>query len=159
MKPLKLSFIKVLAISLLVPFAVTPALAAKKTKAPVVNATDAKAIKANLGKKVSVEGTVISTGKGPKDGLRFVNFSDNKTTGFTAALVPAVYPEFPKLEDMVGKQARVTGTLETYKKKTIIKVSHPTQIKILKSKSKTAATKAKKSSTPKSAATKKKSAD
>lgn len=155
MKPHKLPFLKILAIALLVPFAASPVLAAKKAKTPVVNAADTKALKANLGKKVSVEGTVVSTGKGPKDGMRFVNFSDSEASGFTAALVPAVYPEFPKLGDMVGKKVRVTGDLEPYKKKSIIKVSHATQIKVLQEKPK-AATKAEPSKTPKATSTKKK---
>jgi DNA/RNA endonuclease YhcR with UshA esterase domain len=53
-------------------------------------------------------------------------------TGFTAALVPAVYPEFPKMDDMVGKRVRVTGDLETYKKKSVIKVTRATQVKTMK---------------------------
>lgn len=155
MKPRKFSFIKLLAFALLLPCAATPALAAKKTKTPVISATDTKALQAHLGKKVSVEGTVVSTGQSPKDGMRFVNFSDSKTAGFTAALVPAVYPEFPKLEQMVGQQVRVKGELETYKKKTIIKVTRPTQLKTLP-KAKAATPKAKASRTPGTKAAQKK---
>lgn len=160
MNPLKLPILKVLAIALLVPFAATPVLAAKKAKTPVISATDAKALKDHLGKKVSVEGAVVSTGKSSKDRMRFVNFSDSKTTGFTAALVPAVYPQFPSLDSMVGKNVRVTGNLETYKKKTIIKVTHATQLKTLEAshKEKSASSKAEGSAKPKPTVTKKKQA-
>ncbi len=48
-----------------------------------------------------------------------------------AALVPAVYADFPNLDRMVKERVRVTGELETYKKKTVIKVTRPTQVKIL----------------------------
>lgn len=68
--------------------------------------------------------------------MRFINFSDSQTTGFTAALVPAVYPKFPKLEDMVGKKVSVSGELETYKKKSVIKVTRPAQVKVLPPKKK-----------------------
>lgn len=157
MKPSKFPILMALAVALLMPLSVSPAFAAKKAKTPVVSATDAKALKSNVGKNITVEGTVLSTEKGPKDGLRFINFSTAKTTGFTAALVPAVYAKFPNLDTMVGKNVRVTGTLENYKKKTTIKVSRATQIKELKSKAKTA-TKATPSKTPTPTAAKKKQA-
>lgn len=79
-------------------------------------------------------GKVASFGKGPKDGMRFLNFSDAKNTGFTAALVPAVYDDFPNLDRMVNERVQVTGELQNYKKKTMIKVTRPTQVKILKPK-------------------------
>lgn len=132
------------AAAVLLPLFATSTLAAPKAKPPIISATDSKALKAHMGKKVSVEGTVVSTGKGPNDGMRFVNFSKSETAGFTAALVPAVYPEFPKLKSMVGKTVRVTGDLETYKKKSVIKVTRPTQVKVMKA--------------PKAKATKKKAA-
>ncbi|MFM8886494.1 MAG: hypothetical protein ACKOKC_08785, partial [Chthoniobacterales bacterium] len=52
-------------------------------------------------------------------------------TGFTAALVPAVYPKFENLDRMVNERVRVTGELQKYKKKTMIKVTRSTQVKIL----------------------------
>lgn len=127
------TFVTALAVALFVSFSVSPAFAAPKAKAatPVIKATNSKALKANVGKKVSVEGKVISTGKGSKDGMRFLNFSKSETTGFTAALVPAVYDDFKNLDRMVNEQVRVTGELDTYKKKSVIKVTRPTQVKIL----------------------------
>jgi hypothetical protein len=65
-----------------------------------------KPLKANPGKKISVEGNVVSTSKGSKDGMRFFNFSKAKTTGFTAAVVPAVYYDFPNLDRMANERAR-----------------------------------------------------
>ena len=41
---------------------------------------------------------VVSTTKGDKDGMRFLNFSKAKTTGFVASIVPAVYPKLQPLE-------------------------------------------------------------
>jgi hypothetical protein len=123
-----------MALALFVPFSPASSSAAKKAEAktPFISATDSKKLKANIGNKVSVEGKVISTGKGPKDGMRFMNFSKSEKTGFTAALLPAVYAKFPNLDRMVNEKVRVTGELETYKKKSIIKVTRPTQVKVLK---------------------------
>jgi hypothetical protein len=133
------TFVAALAVALFASLSVSPAFAAPKAKpaTPVIKATNAKALKASIGKKVSVEGKVISTGKGSKDGMRFINFSKSETTGFTAALVPAVYPKFPNLDRMVNEQVRVTGELDTYEKKSVIKVTRPTQVKILKPDEKT----------------------
>ena len=102
-----------------------------KAKNPVIKASNAKALNANIGNNVSVEGKVTSVAKGPKDKMRFLNFGKDEKTGFTAALVPAVYPKFENLDRIVNEQVRVTGTLETYKKKPIIKVTRPAQVKIL----------------------------
>jgi len=136
--------IMALAVIAFAPLTVSSSFAAPKAaKTPIISATDSKALKAHLGKKVSVEGDVLSVGKGPKDGMRFANFSKSETTGFTAAFVPAVYPKFPKMDDMVGKRVRVTGDLETYKKKSVIKVTRPTQVKVMKAPKATAVTKKK----------------
>ena len=134
MKLPKISTTVALALALFVPLSPASSSAAKKAEAktPVLSATDSKKLKANIGNKVSVEGKVISTGKGPKDGMRFMNFSKSETTGFTAALLPAVYAKFPNLDRMVNEKVRVTGELETYKKKSVIKVTRPTQVKVLK---------------------------
>ena len=105
-----------------------------KTKTPVIKASNAKELKANIGNKVSVEGKVTSVAKGPKDKMRFLNFGKSEKTGFTAALVPAVYPKFENLDRMVNERVRVTGKLETYKKKSVIKVTRPAQVKILEPK-------------------------
>jgi hypothetical protein len=141
----KTSFAVALVLALFVPLSPATSSAAKKTEAkiPVLSATNSKKLKANIGQKVSVEGRVVSTGKGPKDGMRFMNFSKSETTGFTAALLPAVYAKFPNLDRMVNENVRVTGELETYKKKSVIKVTRPTQVKVLEP-AKTKTTKKKK---------------
>lgn len=111
-----------------------PLLAATKEKeapVPVLSATDTKALKAHLGRNVTVEGIVLTAAPGTKDGMRFLNFSESKTTGFVAAIVPAVYPKLRPLENYTGKLVRVTGPLETYKKKPQIKVTRISQIKML----------------------------
>ncbi|MFM7373904.1 MAG: hypothetical protein ACKO39_01970 [Chthoniobacterales bacterium] len=123
-----------MAVMILLSITVTPTFAAEKAKKPkptAVKATDKEALAANIGKQVAVTGKVVSTGKGPKDGMRFLNFSKSETTGFTAALVPAVYPNFENLDRMVNERVRVTGELQKYKKKTMIKVTRSTQVKIL----------------------------
>lgn len=109
----------------------SPAPAAEKAKRPVLSATDQAALKAHVGKEVAVEGTVVSTAKGTKDGMRFLNFSDSASGGFVAAVVPAVYPKLQPLESYAGRRLRVTGTLETYKQKTEIEVTRISQIKVL----------------------------
>ena len=45
---------------------------------------------------------------------------------------------------MVGKRVRVTGDLETYKEKSVIKVTRPAQVKILEPKKVATTTKQKK---------------
>jgi DNA/RNA endonuclease YhcR with UshA esterase domain len=124
-------------VALLVSIAAPPSFAAEKPKAPkpiAIKATDNDKLKTNIGKSVSVTGEVVSVGKGPKDGMRFLNFSDSKTTGFTAAIVPAAYPKLKPIDSYVGKRIKVTGDLETYKKKSVIKVTRPTQVKVMKPK-------------------------
>ncbi len=98
---------------------------------PILSATDSAALKAHLGKEVAVEGTVVAAAPGSQDKMRFLNFSETKNRGFVAAIVPAVYPKLRLLESYSGKAVRVTGTLEAYKKKTQIKVTRISQLKVL----------------------------
>jgi hypothetical protein len=105
--------------------------ATKKTTLPLISATDAKSLKAYVGREVAVVGTVVGAGRGTNDGLRFLDFSTSESRGFVAAIVPAVYPKLKPLEGYIGQVLRVTGTLETYKKKTQIKVTRISQIKVL----------------------------
>ena len=109
-----------------------PAATVFAEKRPVLDATDLVALRENTGKKVRVEGIVASTKRGPNDGLRFINFSQHKETGFTAALVPAVYDKFPDLDSLPGRRVRVTGTLKAYKQKSVIKISRARQVKVFK---------------------------
>ena len=106
-------------------------LAAEKSKPPVINCSDKKALAAKIGKTVSVEGLVQSNSKGPKDGVRLLNLSSKPGTGFVAAVFPVAYKKIGPIKNYEGKNIRVTGTLEKYKKQTQIKVLKASQIKIL----------------------------
>lgn len=103
----------------------------KPAKVPVINSSDTKALAGKIGKTVSVEGLVQSAGKGGKDGVRFLNFSSKQGTGFVAAVFPPAYKGIGPVKDFVGKNIRVTGTLEKYKKQTQIKVLKASQVKAL----------------------------
>jgi DNA/RNA endonuclease YhcR with UshA esterase domain len=105
--------------------------ASEKSKLPVISATDKKSLAAKIGKEVSVEGVVQSVGKGKNDGIRFLQFSDKAGTGFVAAIFPAAYKKVGPIKDYSGKNVRVTGVLEKYKKQTQIKVLKGSQIKVL----------------------------
>jgi len=102
-----------------------------KSKPPVINCADSKALAAKIGKEVSVEGLVQSTGKGDDDGVRFLNLSAKPQTGFVAAVFPSAYKKLGPVKKMEGKNIRVTGTLEKYKKQTQIKVTKASQVKVL----------------------------
>jgi len=45
---------------------------------------------------------------------------------------PRLAPRRTHFNDIVGKRVRVTGDLETYKQKSVIKVTRPTQVKVMK---------------------------
>jgi DNA/RNA endonuclease YhcR with UshA esterase domain len=104
--------------------------AAVEEEAIAISATDTAALTANVGKQVIAEGVVVSAAKGPNDGARFLNFSDD-TTGLSALIVPAVYPDLKPLEEYEGKTVRVTGKLDPYKDKTQIRVSRIAQIEVV----------------------------
>lgn len=75
-------------------------------------------------------GVVVSAAKGPKDGARFLNFSEDMN-GLSALIVPAVYGDLKPLEEYEGKMVKVTGKLETYNDKTQIRVSRIAQIEVV----------------------------
>jgi DNA/RNA endonuclease YhcR with UshA esterase domain len=104
-----------------------------KAKPPIINCSDSKTLKAKIGKEVSVEGLVQSTGKGDDDGVRFLNLSAKPQTGFVAAVFPSAYKKLGPINKLEGKNIRVTGTLEKYKKQTQIKVTKASQVKVLPS--------------------------
>ena len=105
--------------------------ASKKPAIPVLAALDNKALAQKTGKTIAVEGVVTSVGKGSKDGVRFLDFSQSKITGFVAAVFPVAYPKMDALKNYLGKTIRVTGELEKYKKRTQIKILKASQIKVL----------------------------
>jgi DNA/RNA endonuclease YhcR with UshA esterase domain len=104
--------------------------AAVEEAAIAISATDQAALTANVGKQVVAEGVVVSAAKGPNDGARFLNFSDD-TTGLSALIVPAVYSDLKPLEEYEGKTVKVTGKLDAYKEKTQIRVSRIAQIEVV----------------------------
>ena len=107
------------------------ALAADKSKPSVIHCSDSKKLAAKIGKEVSVEGLVQSVNKGTKDRIRMLNFAEKPGTGFVAAIFPSAYKKVGPLKNYDGKNVRVTGVLEKYKKQTQIKVTNASQIKIL----------------------------
>ncbi len=108
-------------------------LAAEKSqsKPPVINGSDRKALSANIGKEVSVEGLVQGVGKGDNDGVRFLDLADKPRTGFVVAIFPSAYKKVGPVKNYQGKNIRVTGTLEKYKQQTQIKVFRASQIQVL----------------------------
>jgi hypothetical protein len=108
-----------------------PAPAEEIPAPPVVEATDEQALEAAIGKDIVVEGTVVSTGKGPKDGVRFLNFSDDIETGFIAAIFPVAYAVTAPLETYAGQSVKVRGRLGRYKKHTQIRIFTDGQLTIL----------------------------
>jgi len=102
-----------------------------KTKAKPPVSSDTKSLASKVGKEVPVQGLVQSTGKGDKDGVRFLNLSAKPQTGFVAAIFPPAYKKVGPIKNFEGKNVRVTGTLEKYKKQTQIKVLKASQIKVL----------------------------
>jgi DNA/RNA endonuclease YhcR with UshA esterase domain len=104
--------------------------AAVEEAAVAISATDKAALTANVGKQVVAEGVVVTAAKGPNDGARFLNFSDD-TIGLSALIVPAVYSDLKPLEEYEGKTVKVTGKLDPYKDKTQIRVSRITQIEVV----------------------------
>jgi DNA/RNA endonuclease YhcR with UshA esterase domain len=104
---------------------------ADKSKPPVINSSDKKSLASKIGKEVSVEGLVQSTGKGDNDRVRFLNLSSQQGTGFVAAVFPAAYKKLGPIGNYENKNVRVTGTLEKYNKQTQIKVFKASQIKAL----------------------------
>jgi DNA/RNA endonuclease YhcR with UshA esterase domain len=129
------SFTRSLALSFtalaLLGFASAPALAADDPEWPVVSATDASKLADHVGKEVVVEGVVKRAGRGPSDGVRFLNFDEATRTGFVAAIFPSAYSGIDPVEDYVGRTVRVSGELETYKERVQIKVSNAAQILVV----------------------------
>lgn len=106
-------------------------LAADQAKPPLIHCGDKKKLASKIGKEVSVEGLVQSVGKGAKDRIRMLNFAEKPGTGFVAAIFPSAYKKLEPLKNYAGKNVRVTGVLEKYKKQTQIKVTKGSQIKVL----------------------------
>jgi len=98
----------------------------------VLQAEDAAGLQANVGSEVTVEGVIKNIGKGPNDGITFLNFGDRKS-GFVAVVFRPSYDRFPEgFDQYANQQVRVRGTLENFKDRQIqIRVSTPDQLEII----------------------------
>lgn len=108
-----------------------PAVAAE---APVIAAEDTAAMESKVGTEVVVEGVVRNVGKGPNDGITFINFGDRRS-GFVAVVFRPAYDKFPDGFDKFAQQkVRVRGLLEKYRDQQLqIKLFTPDQIEIVTS--------------------------
>jgi len=99
---------------------------------PVVAAEDTAALETKVGSEVIVEGTVRQVGKGPNDGITFLNFGDRRA-GFVAVVFRAAYDKFPEGFDGYAQQkVRLRGTLEKYRGQQLqITISTPDQLEIV----------------------------
>ncbi|MDA0812424.1 MAG: hypothetical protein O3C21_08585, partial [Verrucomicrobia bacterium] len=95
-----------------------------------VDTKDEKAIRENLGKKVTVFGTIKRTKKWD-GGANFLNFDGDK---FMLVCFESEYPNFPDglpADTLLDKNVEVTGYINEYKGKLQIKLTHPAQITII----------------------------
>lgn len=111
-----------------------PAVETPAVEAPVVQAEDTAAMESKVGMEVIVEGMVQKVGKGPNEGITFLNFGDRRT-GFVAVVFRPAYDKFPEGFDKYAQQnVRVRGRLEKYRDQQMqIKLFNPEQIEIIAS--------------------------
>lgn len=136
---MKYSFLTLLLLALVSPGSLLaqetstdePAAAAE---APVIAAEDTAAMESKVGTEVVVEGVVRNVGKGPNDGITFINFGDRRS-GFVAVVFRPAYDKFPDGFDKFAQQkVRVRGLLEKYRDRQLqIKLFTPDQIEIVTS--------------------------
>lgn len=100
----------------------------------VIQAEDTAAMQSKVGSEVIIEGFVKNVGKGPNDGITFINFGDRKT-GFVAVVFRPAYDKFPEgFEKYVNQKVRVRGALENFRDRQMqIKISTPDQLEIVAS--------------------------
>lgn len=111
-----------------------PAVETPAVEAPVLQAEDTAAMESKVGMEVIVEGMVQKVGKGPNEGITFLNFGDRRT-GFVAVVFRPAYDKFPEGFDKYAQQkVRVRGRLEKYRDQQMqIKLFNPEQIEIIAS--------------------------
>lgn len=112
----------------------TPAVTETAAAPEVTLAEDTASLQSKVGSEVLVEGVVKSVGKGPNDGITFLNFGDRKT-GFVAVIFRPAYEKFPEGFEKYGNQkVRVRGTLENFRDRQLqVKISTPDQLEIVAS--------------------------
>jgi hypothetical protein len=100
----------------------------------VIQAEDTAAMQSKIGSEVVIEGFVNNVGKGPNDGITFINFGDRKT-GFVAVIFRQTYDKFPEgFEKYANQKVRVRGALENFRDRQMqIKISTPDQLEIVAS--------------------------
>lgn len=99
--------------------------AAETGKIPV---DDAAALRDNVGKEVTVVGTVARTGK-PVGGPQFLNFEG---TEFTVVCLPGDLDRFaePPADAFNRKSLEVTGKVELYKGRLQMRIRNPSQVRV-----------------------------
>jgi thiol-disulfide isomerase/thioredoxin len=110
----------------------TPASGAGTAEAPVLAAEDTAGMESKVGAEIVVEGIVQNVGKGPNDGITFLNFGDRRT-GFVAVIFRPAYEKFPEGFDKYAQQkVRVRGTLEKFQDRQMqVKIFTPDQLEIV----------------------------
>jgi len=110
----------------------TPAATADAAELVVIQSEDTAAMQSKVGSDVIIEGVVKNVGKGPNDGITFINFGDRKT-GFVAVIFRPAYDKFPEGFDKYANQkVRVKGALENYRDRQLqIKILTPEQLEIV----------------------------
>jgi hypothetical protein len=100
----------------------------------VIQAEDTAAMQSKVGSEVIIEGFVKSVGKGPNDGMTFINFGERKT-GFVAIVFRPAYDKFPEgFEKYANQKVRVKGALENFRDRQMqIRISTPDQLEIVAS--------------------------
>lgn len=109
-----------------------PAVEAPVVEAPVLAAEDTAGMGSKVGSEIIVEGVVRNVGKGPNDGITFINFGDRRS-GFVAVVFSTVYDKFPEGFDRYnGQKVRVRGQLEKFRDRQLqIRISTPDQLEIV----------------------------
>lgn len=100
-------------------------LAAEPTGAPLITPEQAPA---NVGKRVVVQGRVVSV-RTNVAGFHYLNFgADPKNQPFRAMVFPKDTGKFPGLSRYQGKRVKVRGVLRKYKGRVMIQLVNPNQI-------------------------------
>ena len=117
------------------PKPVTPAEAKPTTIAEekIYSATDLVVLRPLLGKKITVEGMVLSTSANKTETMRFLNFTKNYKEAlsivFFSNMGGGTFTK-EKLSEFAGRKVRVTGTLGEFNGSLQFKMESLDQIKI-----------------------------
>lgn len=95
---------------------------------PVVDAWNTMGLQEHVGKTITVRGKVLSTGRTSHDGIRFLDFTEDRAAGFVGVILPVAYEGTGDLESYKGKSVSITGPLERYKGRIQIKILDPSQL-------------------------------